>query len=166
MRLALALCVVVGCGLCGNAVAASYRRRVELLTALAQGVRVLRVHMLRMLEPVSAALSGSGCAVLQKVGRGMAPGESVGQSWRCVAEHESVRGGLIDALNPADKQALDRLFEQLGESGREQQELLLSSTLELLARQLAEAEAAALAAERLYRSLGVLAGLMLALIVI
>lgn len=166
MRLALTLCVVVGCGLCGNALSMSVRRRAETLAALIQGVRVLRVHMIRMLEPVSLALTASECPVLEKVGRAMSPGECAGTAWNRVSARESRRGGLIDALAPEDRHALDGLFDQLGESGRKQQEIILSATLNALGKNLSHAEKKAVEAERLYLSLGLLAGLMLALIVI
>ena len=68
MRFALALCVVVGCTLCGNAMASAARRRAKLLNRLIHGIRVLRVHMIRMLEPVDAALAGSECPALEQVG--------------------------------------------------------------------------------------------------
>ncbi len=166
MRLALAFCVVVGCGLCGNALSMSARRRVETLTGLIQGVRVLRVHMIRMLEPVSIALTASECPALEQLGRAMKPGDSAGRTWRVVAERETRPGGLMDVLTLEDRRALDTLFNQLGESGREQQDILIASTLEALGKNLSDAEKRAGEAERLYLSLGLLTGLMLALIVI
>ena len=68
------------------------------------------------------------------------------------------------ALTSEDRTALDGLFSQLGESGREQQDILLTGTISALNRSLEAAEARAREAEKLYLSLGVLVGLMLALI--
>ena len=166
MRLALALCVIGGCGLCGNAFSMSSRRRAETLSALIQGIRVLRVHMIRMLEPVDIALISSECPVIAQAGKTMQPGECAGEAWRRVAEREARRGGMIDTLTLEDKRAVDGLFDQLGENGRDQQDILLSATLEALSKNLSEAEKRAGEAERLYLSLGLLTGLMLALIVI
>lgn len=161
MRFALAICVVVGCALCGSALSASVRRRAETLAALIEGIKVLRMRMLKLLEPVAAALSGSGCDILAAVGRAMVPGESAGAAWAKVS-----RGGAADALDAADRRTLDQLFSQLGETGRERQELLLSAVLNTLERSLDQARTNARSAERLYLSLGLLVGLMLALIVI
>lgn len=122
--------------------------------------------MLRMLEPVSAALSGADCPILTAVGRAMPPGISAAEAWATVSAHEKRRGGIIDALTPEDRSVLDSLFEHLGETGREQQETLLTGTLQALSRNMEAARTSAGAAERLYLSLGFLTGLMLALIVI
>lgn len=166
MRFALAICVVVGCALCGSALSASARRRAETLAALIEGIKVLRMRMLKLLEPVAAALSGSGCDILAAVGRAMGPGEAAASAWGKVSQGAGRRGGAIDALDAADRRTLDQLFSQLGETGRERQELLLSAVLNTLERSLDQARTNARSAERLYLSLGLLVGLMLALIVI
>lgn len=166
MRLSLALCVVVGCGLCGNAMSMSARRRAEILLALIRGIRTLRIHMIHMLEPVALALSASDCPALERVGRDMKPGDCAGNAWRRVSGRETRRGGVLDALTAGDRRALDALFDQLGESGRDQQDILLSAAIEALTTNLTEAEKRAGEAERLYLSLGLLAGLTLALTVI
>ena len=117
-----------------------------------------------MLEPVATALAGAECPAYERVGRAMRPGVSAGETWTGVAIAERRRGGLIDALTSEDRTALDGLFSQLGESGREQQDILLTGTISALNRSLEAAEARAREAEKLYLSLGVLVGLMLALI--
>ena len=72
----------------------------------------------------------------------------------------------MDSLIEADRQILTRLFDSLGQTGREEQDLLLSGVIEALERQQQAAQAKAAEADRLYLSLGLLIGLMLALIVI
>ena len=164
MRFVLALCVVVGCTLCGSAMAGTHRRRVCLLEALLRGIKLLRLHMISMFEPVQQALSATECPMLEGVVAHMKPGMSAKEAWNALRAAEARRG--FDALSPSDLEALDALFGQLGESGRDQQELLLNATLDTLGRNLDSARQRNAEADRLYISLGALTGLMIALIVI
>ena len=165
-RIALAVCVVLGCALSGKAAADAQRRRVKLLDALVVGLRALRVHMIGMLEPVRSALEHSGFALFDRVAGGMADGRSAHESWLAMRKAAMRRGGAVDALTEADIRALDRLFEGLGQSGREEQEALLGATQSAVEALLDGARRRAGEADRLYLSLGLLTGLMLALIVI
>ena len=96
----------------------------------------------------------------------MQSGVSAGAAWQAVKKEARRKGGQADALNQEDHLLLDRFFEHLGESGREAQEILLSSTVESLEQHYDQARTKAAEAEKLYVTLGVLVGLMLALIVI
>lgn len=166
MRFVLALCVVVACTLCGNAMAAASRRRVRLLGSILPGLKRLRLHMISMFEPLHQALGASGCAALEAVAGQMSPGVSAAQAWAALCGAERRRGGGLDALAPADMRALDTLFDQLGESGRDQQELLIGGACAALEAQLEVARQRAAEADRLYVSLGALTGLMIALILL
>ena len=127
---------------------------------------MLRVRMMRMLEPVNLALSGAECLLLERVGAAMGAGNSAGEVWQQVKARERKRGGMIDALQSEDLRILDSLFSRLGESGREQQEILLEGARAALDKNLSEAEQKARESERLYLSLGTMVGLILALVVI
>ncbi len=166
MRWVLALCVVAGCTLSGCAMAGAARRRVRLLEALIEGVRRMRPHMIGMFEPVKRALEASGCPILEAVGGGMDPGVTASAAWARARKAEGRRGGGIDALSAEDLEILDGLFEQLGETGRDQQELLLNGVCAALQRNLEDARRRVGEADRLYISLGALTGLMIALILI
>lgn len=122
--------------------------------------------MLRMLEPTGRALAAADCAILRQVGEAMKPGVSAMEGWKQVCGGRSRWRCGMDALTREDRQALDHFFSHLGESGREQQGLLLDQTIQVLAGVLAEAESKAGESEKLYGSLGLLLGLMLALIVV
>ena len=122
--------------------------------------------MTGMFEPVQQSLSRSECELLSMVGGGMGPGIGAEGAWQVVRKAQRRRGGLIDALAGEDIQALDRLFSQLGTSGRDAQELLLNGVAQELEQNLSSARLRAAEADRLYVSLGLLTGLMLALIVI
>ena len=165
-RIALAACVVLGCGMCGRAAAQAIRRRVKLLESLAAGIRALRIHMTGMLEPVQCALERSGCPLFSSVAEYMRDGRSAGDAWRDFRRSALRRGGVGDALAGPELEALDRLFDGLGQSGREEQEALLNGTLAAIEGQLDDARQRAGQADRLYLSMGLLIGMMLALIVI
>ena len=165
-RLALAACVVLGSALCGKAAADAVRRRARALDSLADGLRTLRVHMLGMVEPLQCALEHSECPVLTLGGEGMKEGRSAGDVWRDRRRTASRRGGPAEALTEADLRVLDALFERLGQCCREKQEALLDSAIQSVERLLDSARKRAAEADRLYLSLGLLVGLMLALIVI
>ena len=166
MRFVLALCMVAGCTLCGSAMAGAMRRRVRLLEEIIRGLKVLRLHMINMFEPVQSALKASGSAVLEALGEQMTPGVSASEAWARVRQTGCRRGGRIDALAPEDLRTRVELFDQLGESGRDQQDLLLNGACAALDRQLEQARKRTAEAARLYISLGALTGLMIALIVI
>ena len=166
MRLALAICAVLGSALCGKAAADAVRRRYRVLDGLADGIQTLRIHMTAMLQPVRHALEETGCDILTTVAENMAEGRSAADAWKVVRETVTRRGGPADALTQADLEALDALFSGLGQSGREEQQALLEAALQRIGRLRDGALKRAGEADRLYVSLGLLIGLMLALIVI
>ncbi len=166
LRLILALCLVLGSALCGKALADGARRRARTLTALEEGTRRLKIHMTSLLEPVRDALERSDCPLYALVGEAMEGGLSAGEGWLRAQRRASRRGGPIDALDEGDRQLLDRLFARLGQSGREEQEALLDAALRGLEERRDEAAGKARQAERLYLTLGLLTGIMLALVVL
>ena len=165
-RIALAFCVVLGSTLCGKAASDAVRRRYRMLAALAEDLQTLRIHMTGMLMPVQCALDKAGCALMQQVAEGMRRGRSAADAWQAVRGSATRRGGPGDALSAEDLGALDALFSQLGQSGREEQGALLNASIENVVRLRDGALKKAGEADRLYVSLGFLTGLMLALMVI
>ena len=140
-----------------------------MLSALAEDLQVLRIHMTGMLQPVQCALEKSACPLMKRVAEGMRQGRSASDAWQAARDSALRRGGPGDALLPDDLATLDTLFRQLGQSGREEQEAqeaLLGASLEAVTRLRDGALKKAGEADRLYVSLGFLVGLMLALIVI
>lgn len=162
----LAICVVMGSTLCGRAASDAARRRYRVLAVLAEDLQSLRIHMTGMLMPVQCALDKAGCALLKRVAEGMREGRSAADAWQSIRGSALRRGGPADALAAEDLGALDALFGQLGQSGREEQGALLDTSLQMVGRLRDDALRRAGEADRLYVSLGFLIGLMLALIVI
>ena len=166
MRFMLALCAVAGGTLCGSAMSGGVHRRVRTLESLIHGVKLLRVHMIGMFQPVPQALSAAECPLLEALSEAMTPGISASAAWQAVRERERRRGGRLDAMTEQDIDALNTLFDGLGESGRDQQGILLSTACDTLERSLEAARSKAGEADRLYVPLGALTGLMAALLVI
>ncbi|MDO4866438.1 MAG: stage III sporulation protein AB [Clostridia bacterium] len=166
VRIALALCVVLCGALCGHSLALTYRRRASALRELTEGLKVLKIHMTGMFEPIQDALRRSECPLLRSVSGRMRPGVSASEAWKEVSKAHSRKDASTDVLAESDRAILDRLFEHLGESGRAEQNLLLEGTVQTLEAQLEKAARSAAEADRLYLKLGVLIGLMLALIVV
>lgn len=158
--------MVIGCTLCGRSLSHGAHRRVELLDSLCRGLRLLKLNMTSMFEPLAHALSSTHCPLLEQVGRALRPGTDAASAWNAVCAREARRGGSMDALCGEDRQVLEGLFRHLGESGRDAQELMLEAAIRRLDENLRAARARALEADRLYISLGLLIGLMLALIVL
>ena len=158
--------MVLGGTLCGKAAADAVSRRYRTLAALADDLQTLRIHMTGMLQPVQSALEKAGSPILKRVAKGMGAGISAGEAWSAIREESARRGGMADALAEEDLHALDALFAGLGQTGREEQEVLLGASLERLKQLRDSARKKAVEADRLYVSLGFLVGLMLALIVI
>ncbi|MBR1820314.1 MAG: stage III sporulation protein AB [Clostridia bacterium] len=166
IRVALALCVVLFSALCGKSLADGVRRRANSLRALAEGLRRLRIHMTSMFEPVQNALDHADCPLMAMVAEGMRGGLSAKAAWEEIEKKAARRGGPIDSLTEADRKVLARLFAGLGQSGREEQDLLLGSALQAIESLREGAQEKVGEADRLYATLGLLIGLMLALIVI
>ncbi len=166
VRVALALCVVLCGALCGKSLSDGARRRAQALRGIIEGVRRLRVRMTSMFEPVQSALQHAECPALAMVAEAMAGGKSAGEAWSSVRARAVRRGGPAEGFLDADRQAMERLFERLGQSGREEQDLLIADALASLESLYKDAQSKAAEADRLYVTLGLLIGLMLALIVI
>ena len=166
IRVALALFVVLCGALGGRALSDGAKRRAEALRVLSEATRRLRVHMTSMFEPVPVALEHADCELFSMVARSMEGGVSAEAAWACVERKATKRGGILDSLTQADREALDRMFSGLGQSGREEQDLLLSGVAEALEGQHRLARDKLRESEKLYGTLGLLIGLMLALIVI
>ena len=166
MRIILALCVIVGCTMAGRSLAGSARRRAAVLKQLAGGLKILRVHVVIMFEPIRDSLRRTECPLLAQIADGMEDGASAVDAWLAIKPRLRRSGGPMDALTSADERVLDRLFVQLGQSGRESQDILISDAQLSLESLYESAHAKVFEAERLYVTLGLLTGMMLALIVI
>ena len=163
LKLALAVLAVSGCALLGRACAAPLYRRAALLGELRDALALLRIRMLDAARPLPEALEDCGAPLLRRLGAGLADGDP-GVSWQALRRRESVRGGLLDSLLPADLETLDAFFAGLGATDNRGQACLIEEAEGALKAREAEARQRCGEKGRLYTTLGLLGGLALALL--
>ena len=170
LRLIAAAILSAACALAGRAVAGACVRRAQALSQLLGSVQRLRVDMLDKLLPLREALQ-NGHPAMKAVAAEMAtampaamPAGGAGAAWRRARGALAARGGALDCLTAQDLDALGALFDGLGESGAAQQRILLSGALENLEALKAQADKKAREESKLYTTLGFLAGLSLAIL--
>ena len=163
MRVVLVALAALGAALVGRSMASSCVRRARVLRQAMDALQVLRLQMLERRLPLHAALSASRFEALRLAGERMAAGADAKTAWEQTWRTLSRRGGALDCLAREDAEALSTLFGALGTGTRLEQEALFASALRELGR--LESEAARFGAEkgRLYTTLGLLCGLMLAI---
>ena len=167
MTAKIALCgaVTLLCAMTGKSFAGTNARRAKLLAELMDALQLLKVHMLDRLMPLEAALSLSKSLLLIKVGEHVAKSGAY-NAWQTIKSREMKRGGIMDCLSVKDAEVLERLFEALGSSGRNEQRPIIDSAIKELG--LLEAQARSESGEkgRLYTILGALAGVAIVIFII
>lgn len=164
LRLGAAAVMTLCCFLIGRALADAQSRRVQALGEWREALERLHLTMLEHLTPLTQALLASSCASMRAVGERMqAERCSPDAAWQDVRAQWRARGQALDCLEGSDFQALDRLFEGLGETGRSSQQRLLDQTTEELSLLQQAARQKLKEQGKLYGSLGALAGLALSI---
>lgn len=166
MRIIFAVFIVCGCVLLGKSLSSAMHRRVSTLERLIRGTKMLRIHMSGMLELVSEALSATNCEAFAAVGQEMRNSGSAKQAWQKIRRKMLARGGYLDALSKRDCEILDDLFDNLGASGRREQEIIILSSIRRFEEQLHGAKIQLNERDRLNISIGFLIGLIIALAVV
>jgi stage III sporulation protein AB len=162
LRLFAAAALSVACALAGRAVAGACVRRASTLGELIDSVRRLEVNMLDKLMPLREALQ-CGHEAMRAVADAM-QGCGASGAWHRAKEALLMRGGALDCLACEDVEALCTLFEGLGTSGAAQQRLLIGGAIESLQALKGEADKKAREESKLYSTLGLLAGMSLAIL--
>ena len=163
MRIALALLAAVGSALIGRSIAQGCLRRAAALRQAMDAMQLLRIQMLERLLPLHAALEKSGFEPFRLAGTLLAGGESGASAWKKAAAKLTKRGAQLDCLTADDLSALSSLFDGLGMSARAEQEVLFASALREVGRLESEAQKSGAEKGKLYTTLGLLCGLMLAI---
>ena len=166
LRFVLAAVIVAGCGLCGRAMAWSAARRQRLTGGILDALRMLRVQVVSMLEPLDRALRQTDLPLFVSVADALAGAGCASEAWQTVCARECRRGGMADCLEQGDRDVLDRLFEHLGESGRTAQDAAIRACIEAMEAIHAEAGERAATTGKLYGSVGFLMGLAIAVLMI
>ena len=166
LRVVLAAVVVVCCGLCGRSMAWSAARRQRLTGEILNGLRMLRVQIVSMLEPLDRALRQTGLALFVMTADALSEAGAASEAWKTVCAKECRRGGAADCLEQGEREALDKLFGRLGESGRSAQDTAIHACITAMEQFHSEACERAATTGRLYGSVGFLTGLAIAVLMI
>jgi len=149
----------------GKMLAGTQARRADTLREALNGVRRLGVEMLEKRTPVREALASCG-GVYAETARRMEGGAPPGEAYEEAVGAMRDRGGLLDSLEEGDLTALKRLFGGLGAGGLQAQRLVLNEAAEELERLTGQARRKTEEHGKLYTSLGALAGLAAALLLL
>jgi hypothetical protein len=137
-----------------------------LLADLSGAVHALSHRMLTQRMPLHEALAGCGFVPFDRVAENMAQGASPGDGWQMACVQLKPRGQMLDCMDEQDGAALNRLFSALGSGGAQAQRVLLDEAGESLARLAEGARKKRDEQGRLYATLGALAGMALAVMLI
>lgn len=155
----------------GWMVAANYARRPTELRLCADGLELLETQIGYAATPlpealprVAAALRGPVARLFSLTARALASGRGLtaGEAWRAAIDRVWAR----TALTEADRDLLVALGPHLGASDREDQVKHLALARQRLTAACAEAEELAAREGKLWRNLGALAGLAIALVLV
>lgn len=145
----------------GHALGSARRQRVSQLSQLRQALGFLSVNMLEKMLPLRQALLSSGSPALAAVA-GQMEGLGPAQAYLAAKDRLTARDGPFSCLEAEELGVVGRLFAQLGATGAAEQRLLLREATLQLERIESRARVKADEQARLYGTLGLLAGLALA----
>lgn len=156
MKLALCAVILVAMGAAGLRVGGAYRRRERLLNQLVREIQRLE-EQVRMGRPLQLALQQADMPLFSRLAEHI---EAVGapEAWKMICD-QAAGDDLLTALEPPERQALNRFWEELGTLNRQNQLNRFAETTESLVRLRDQAAGEASQRSRLYGSLGVLLGM-------
>ncbi len=163
-KIMLSAVIITSCAFTGSTLSKVDMRRSNILAETMDSLHILRIHMLEGLIPLSAALSKSEGYIMKTTGELMND-KSVSEAWKELSEKQTVRGGRLDSLTPYDRETLDRFFFRLGKTSREEQNKCFDTTIKELGLLENSARVSGLHKQRLYASLGALAGVTVVVLI-
>lgn len=166
VKLILACAIVIACTLSGRAFADAASRRANTLTELAKALSLLQIQIVHMLQPLNIALQRTENIIFIQIAEKLQDSETVIQAWHAVFKSAAKRGGYADCLHKTEINALNAMFEALGQSVCRGEAALIHGTCEIIEQCRDEAIAENLRSHRLYVSIGALSGLAIAILLI
>lgn len=158
--------IPLGCAGVGKIFSNAKKRRAELIGEILAAVRVLRLRMLNSMEPLSILLRKSECAAFRDLGNSLWVGGTLGQCWSVQKKQYLKKGAMLDSLTEADIAVLDVLFDNLGKSGKDEQNELFAGVIAQLEEEQLSARKKQGEAVRIYTVLGALIGIMIAILIV
>lgn len=150
----------------GRAVSVRRRRRSELLGELLAALRVLRLRMLNSVEPLGILMRKSDSALFRDLGNSLWEGGGLQQCWQEKKTAYCRGNGLLALLNEDELHILDAFFQQLGKSGRAEQNQLFAAAIGELEEKQSQARISYLETSKLYTALGTLVGIGICILIV
>lgn len=142
------------------------RQRSEVLGELLAAMRVLRLRMLNSMEPVGILLRKSDSRLFCDLGNDLWDGGGLQDAWKNMRMSETRRGGKLSCLQEDDLHILDVFFQNLGRSGRDEQNELFASVIVEMEEAQTHAKRRYADASKLYTALGTLIGIGLCILIV
>ena len=140
------------------------RRRSEMLNEILAAMRVLRLRMLNSLEPLGILLRKSDSQLFRDLGNSLWEGGSLESCWQEKRNQE--RQNMLTCLHADDLKILDSFFQNLGGSGRDEQNQLFSHVIEALEENQMQAKKSYHDTSRLYTALGSMVGIAICILIV
>lgn len=166
IKLVLSCAIIVCSTLVGCSTVWATGRRARLLGEILEALDMLEVRMISQLEPLERALFDCGCSFFDAVARGIAEGNSTQEAWKDAVRGNGRADCGVGTLHDAELIALDELFSKLGSTGKGTQAVLLARCTSILRREHEAAMQQAARSGKIHISIGALAGLMIAVLII
>ena len=163
---ALLSVILLACAGVGRALSNARRRRMELLGEVLAAMRVLRLRMLNSMEPRGILMRKSDSGLFRELGNRLWEGGGLRECWHELREEQSHRGGMLDSLNEEDLLLLDSFFQNLGQSGREEQCALFSTVIARMEEEQKLARQRYADASKVYMALGTLIGIGICVLIV
>lgn len=150
----------------GRAVSARRKRRSELLSELLAALRVLRLRMLNSAEPLGVLMRKSDSLLFRDLGNSLWEGGGLEQCWQSKRSEYCRGNGLLAPLAEEELRILDGFFQQLGKSGKQEQNQLFSASIGELEEKQSSARRSYLETSKLYTALGTLVGIGICILIV
>ena len=163
---ALLSVILLSCAGVGRVLSNARRRRVELLGELLAAMRVLRLRMLNSLEPLGILMRKSDSRLFRELGNSLWESGGLRECWNDMRKAQMRRGGMLDSLTGEDLGLLDCFFQNLGQSGREEQCALFATVIARMEEEQSAARRRYADASKVYTALGTLIGIAICVLIV
>lgn len=129
-------------------------------------MRVLRLRMLNSVEPIGILLRKSDARLFRDLGNGLWEGGGLEECWQRMRAALTRRGGMLSMLSDEELRVLDGFFQNLGKSGRQEQNQLFSAAIAELEERQVQARQHYLGSSKLCTALGALIGIGICILIV
>ena len=165
LKAVLLIIILLACTAVGRTMSVQRRRRYGLLGEILAAMRVLRLRMLNSMEPLGILLRRSDSPLFRDLGNSLWEGGGLAECW-AQKRRQQAGNTPLHCLTEGDLHILDGFFQNLGKTGREEQNQLFSGVINEMEEQQLRARSRYLDASKLYTALGALIGIGLCVLIV